>query len=80
MRLLNTRTPLPERLLHPHEVLAIEDTEAGLEAAAGAGLLTLGVSHTQSAAALGRADLMVEKLADLTLSDLSERLLEVSRR
>jgi HAD superfamily hydrolase (TIGR01509 family) len=80
MSLLNSRNPLPERLLHPHEVLAIEDTEAGLAAAAGAGLLTLGVSHTMSPSALGRADLMVEKLADLTLADLSERLLEVSRK
>ena len=80
MSLLNSRNPLPERLLHPHEVLAIEDTEAGLAAAAGAGLLTLGVSHTTPPGALGQADLRVEKLADLTLADLSERLLEVSRK
>ncbi|HUP23058.1 MAG TPA: HAD family phosphatase [Thermoanaerobaculia bacterium] len=80
MSLLNSRQPLPERLLHPHEVLAIEDTEAGLQAASAAGLLTLAVSHTQPPAALGRADLVVERLADLSLAELSGRLLEVSRR
>jgi beta-phosphoglucomutase len=80
MSLLNSRQPLPERLLHPHEVLAIEDTEAGLKAASAAGLLTLAVSHTQPLAALGRADLVVERLADLSLAELSGRLLEVSRR
>jgi HAD superfamily hydrolase (TIGR01509 family) len=80
MGLLNSRQPLPERLLHPHEVLAIEDTEAGLRAASSAGLLTLAVSHTQPAESLGGADLVVERLAALTLEDLSGRLLEVSRQ
>lgn len=80
MSQLNSRTPLPARLLHPHEVLAIEDTEAGVRAAAAAGLLTLAVTHTQPAAALGRADLVVERLADVTLEVLAERLFEVSRR
>jgi HAD superfamily hydrolase (TIGR01509 family) len=80
MSLLNSRTPLPARLLHPHEVLAIEDTAAGLHAAAAAGLLTLAVTHTQPAGALDVADLVVERLADLTLADLSERLFEVSSR
>src|SRR6185295_6070598 len=30
---LNSQPPLPERLLHPHEVLAVEDSPAGLAAA-----------------------------------------------
>lgn len=42
---LNALPPLPERLLHPHEVLAVEDSPAGLTAAAEAGLVTLGIAH-----------------------------------
>ncbi|RMH21899.1 MAG: HAD family hydrolase [Acidobacteria bacterium] len=67
---LNSLPPLPSRLIHPHEVLAIEDAPAGLEAAAGAGLATLGVAHTYPAAALSAADRVVESLAEVELSDL----------
>ena len=35
---LNSTPPLPERLIHPHEVLAVEDSPAGLSAAADIGL------------------------------------------
>ncbi len=63
---LNSRPPLPERLIHPHEVLAVEDSPAGLESAAGAGLLTLGVAHTYSAAELAGARAVVDSLAGLT--------------
>lgn len=77
---LNSRPPLPERLLHPHEVVAIEDSPAGLEAAAGAGLLTVGVAHTYPAAELGKADMVVESLAELDPARLEVLLAEVSRR
>ena len=39
---LNGLPPFPPRLFHPHEVLAVEDSPWGLEAATGAGLVTLG--------------------------------------
>lgn len=69
---LNSRPPLPERLVHPHEVLAIEDSPAGLESAAGAGLLTLGVAHTYPAAELAGVGAVVDTLADLTPDRLEQ--------
>lgn len=66
---LNTQPPLPVRLFHPHEVLAIEDSPAGLAAASAAGLSTLGVAHTYPAAELA-ADLVIGRLADLRLPAL----------
>jgi HAD superfamily hydrolase (TIGR01509 family) len=77
---LNARPPLPERLLHPHEVLAIEDTVAGLEAAGGAGLTTLAVAHTFSAAQLAHADHVVDTLQGITSGSLIQRYQEVSRQ
>lgn len=70
LELLNSLPPLPERLLHPHEVLAIEDAPAGLEAARRLGLATLGVAHTRPGADLSAADHVVDTLADLRLDDL----------
>jgi beta-phosphoglucomutase-like phosphatase (HAD superfamily) len=77
---LNSRPPLPERLIHPHEVLAIEDTAAGLRAASDAGLVTLAVAHTAPAAELAGADLVIDRLAEVDLGLLQERFSEVSRR
>jgi len=77
---LNSQPPLPARLFHPHEILAIEDTPAGLEAARGAGLATLGVAHTYSAAELSMADVTAPSLDRVALDDLMERFVEVSRR
>ncbi len=68
---LNALPPLPERLLHPHEVVAIEDSPAGLAAAADVGLLTLGVAHTYPAAKLHDADAVVESLRGLDLARLA---------
>jgi beta-phosphoglucomutase-like phosphatase (HAD superfamily) len=76
---LNTLPPRPERLVHPHEVLAIEDSPAGLAAAAGAGLLTLGVAHTYPAAHLAAADAVVERIGDVALPELERRFAEGSR-
>ncbi len=64
---LNVQPPLPTRLLHPHEVLAIEDAPAGLEAAADAGLATLGVAQTYPLEELVAADRTVESVAGLTI-------------
>lgn len=73
---LNSVPPLPERLIHPHECVAIEDSPAGLEAAAACGLRTLGVAQTYPAATLGRAEVVIEKLEGLTLGDLQARFAE----
>jgi HAD superfamily hydrolase (TIGR01509 family) len=77
---LNSRPPLPERLLHPHEVLAVEDSPAGLAAAADVGLPTLAIAHTYPAARLRQADVVVESLRELTPERLERLFAEVSRR
>jgi HAD superfamily hydrolase (TIGR01509 family) len=76
---LNSRPPLPARLFHPHEVLAIEDTPPGLEAAAAAGLVTLGVAHTYPPEALAAADLVAPRLEGLDLTRLQSLYAEASR-
>jgi beta-phosphoglucomutase len=75
---LNALPPLPERLLHPHEVAALEDSPAGLEAAAGAGLRTVGVAHTYGADRLGPADAVVNRVEELD-ADRLEDLLAATR-
>ena len=69
---LSSEPPLPSRLLHPHEVLAIEDSPAGLEAAAMAGLSSLGVAHTYPAAELHMADSTVESVLNLDLKRIRQ--------
>ena len=77
---LNSLTPLPERLFHPHEILAVEDTARGLEAAADAGLVTLGVGHTFSASELQIADVLTDNLVGMTVDRLQREFAEVSAR
>ena len=77
---LNSLPPLPERLLHPHEVLAVEDSPAGLAAAADLGLATLGLAHSFPAYRLRGADTVVESLRELTPELLERLFAEVSRR
>jgi beta-phosphoglucomutase len=77
---LNSLPPLPERLLHPHEVLAVEDSPTGLAAAAELGLATLGISHTVPAHRLGGADAIAENLREMTPERLERLFSEVSRR
>jgi beta-phosphoglucomutase len=67
---LNTRAPLPERLLHGHEVLAVEDSPAGLRAAAAAGCVTLGVTHTAAREELTAADDVVDDLSVVSVEGL----------
>lgn len=71
---LNSLPPLPERLIHHHEVLAVEDSPAGLSAAQEAGLLTLGVGQTYPSRQLTQADAVVESLAGLSLGRLEALL------
>ena len=73
---LNGEPPLPARLIHPHECVAIEDSPAGLAAAAACGLRTLGVAHTYPGSALGGADVVIEKLEGFRLRDLEARFPE----
>ncbi|MEM9554570.1 MAG: HAD family phosphatase [Acidobacteriota bacterium] len=74
MRELNALPPLPERLLHPHEVLAIEDSEAGLRSAAAAGCLSLGITTSFDSDRLSPlADRVVPTLVGLDMRAL-ERL------
>jgi HAD superfamily hydrolase (TIGR01509 family) len=77
---LNSFPPLPERLLHPHEVLAIEDSPAGLAAAADLGLCTLAVAHTYPPHRLRMADAVAESLEGMTVARLERLLEEASRR
>jgi beta-phosphoglucomutase len=77
---LNSLPPLPERLFHPHEVLAVEDSPVGLAAAAEVGLATLGIAHPYSRALLQGADAVVAGLDGLTPERLERLYAEVSRR
>jgi len=77
---LNAQPPLPDRLVHPHEVLALEDSVVGLAAAQDAGLVTLGVAHSHPVERLNIADAVVEKLEGLDLATLQSLLAEASRR
>jgi HAD superfamily hydrolase (TIGR01509 family) len=77
---LNSLPPLPERLLHPHEVLAVEDSPAGLAAASEVGLATLGIAHTYPAHRLRGADAVAEGLRELSPDRLERLYAEVSRR
>jgi beta-phosphoglucomutase len=76
----NSLPPLPERLLHPHEVLAVEDSPVGLAAAAEAGLPTLGVARAYSRDRLRGADAVVAALSELTPGRLERLYAEASRR
>lgn len=63
---MNSRPPLPDRLIHPHEVLAVEDSPAGLEAAAAAGFVTLALAHSGPAERLAAAGAVLPSIAGLT--------------
>ncbi len=67
---LNTLPPVPSPPFDPGQVVAIEDSPAGLEAAAACGLATLGVAQTYPAERLAGADRVVEAVAGLTVERL----------
>lgn len=67
---LNSVPPPPDRLLHPHEVLAVEDTRAGIQAARAVGLATLALAHTYDAGELCEADRVVASISELTVDEL----------
>ncbi len=68
----NTVPPLPSRMIHPHEVLAVEDTPQGLWAAHAAGLQRLGVAHTVHRDHLDLAEVVVDGLGGLDADRLIE--------
>lgn len=70
---LNADPPLPARLIHPHEVVAIEDTPAGLVAAVGAGLRTVAVAQTYGPVELAGAEWVVGSISELSLPRLRAR-------
>ena len=53
MQRLNSEPPLPERLIHPHEVVAIEGTADGLRAAAAVGVSTVALAPEPPPAGAG---------------------------
>jgi HAD superfamily hydrolase (TIGR01509 family) len=58
----------------PRQSVAVEDSPHGVTAATGAGLFTIAVPHDLTASLdLSRADLVVESLAELSLSAVLER-------
>jgi beta-phosphoglucomutase len=64
---------LRERIqVNPASCVAIEDSHWGLESARRAGLRCVAVTHTYPASELGGADLIVDRLSDLTLSSVEE--------
>ena len=69
---LNAEPPLPARLIHPHEVLAIEDSPAGLAAAAGAGLRTLAVAQSYGREELTGAEVIADSIAGLSAARIAE--------
>ena len=71
---INGEPPLPSRLVHPHECAAIEDSPAGIAAAASAGLRTIGVAQSYSGESLGEADVVVPALDGVGLAALTKLL------
>lgn len=67
---INSQPPLPERLIHPHEVLAVEDSPAGIAAAAAAGFATLGLAHSHPPERLAAAGHVLPSITGLTADDL----------
>ncbi len=67
---LSSLPPRPPRPFTAREVVAIEDSPAGLEAAAACGLATLGVAQTYPAEKLAGADRVIEAIDGLTLERL----------
>ena len=63
----------------PASCIAIEDSHWGLEAARKAGLRCVAVTHTYPAAELGTADLVVDRLGDLTIASIEVLLRDNGR-
>jgi beta-phosphoglucomutase-like phosphatase (HAD superfamily) len=60
------------RSFAPDSCVAIEDSHWGIEAARRAGLRCIAVTHTYPASDLGTADLVIDRLSDLTVPDVEK--------
>ena len=76
MAKLTGRLPDP---FDPASCIAIEDSHWGLEAARRAGLRCVAVTHTYPASELGKADLIVGTLSDLTLATIEALIRDFPR-
>lgn len=68
-----------DRLVHPHEVVAVEDSPAGLAAASAAGLRTIALVAAGGEAPAG-AEAVIASVADLTMERLSALFPELELR
>ncbi len=57
--------------LKPEECVVVEDAVNGIQAAKAAGMRCVAVAHTLPASQLDRADVVREKISDMTLADLA---------
>jgi HAD superfamily hydrolase (TIGR01509 family) len=63
-----------ERLdVAPRDCLAVEDTREGIRSARGAGMVCVGVAHTHPAPLLAEADVVVETLDALDVTEVARR-------
>ena len=60
--------------VEPAECVVVEDAANGIQAAKAAGMRSVGVAHTLPAKDLQAADVVKEKIADVTISDLAPGL------
>ncbi len=74
---LNRPTGSADRLIHPHEIVAVEDSPAGLAAAAAAGLRTIRVGDAGEPESSAAPAIRVEALAELTPERLETLLSRV---
>lgn len=62
------------RAVVPAHCIAIEDSRWGIDAARAAGLRCIAVTHTYPASEVGHADLVVDRLADVTTAAVEQLL------
>lgn len=65
--------------VNPNECTVVEDAVNGVQAAQAAGMRCIAVAHTFSVDRLHEADLIREKISDISLSDLAPHLSKVDR-
>jgi HAD superfamily hydrolase (TIGR01509 family) len=72
LELLNREPRHEDSLIHPHEVVAVEDSPAGIEAALAAGLHAVAVAHTYGPGRLRKAARIFPRLAAVDPDSLKE--------
>jgi len=64
--------------VNPIECLAIEDAPAGIESAHAGGMKVIGLTSTYPAAALSKADVVVQKLGQIQVALAGTRMLAIT--